>query len=163
VCQPPPPPNFDHVSLEGIEVIQSIQDTANSVSLVAGKTTWVRVYLGKSNGSRTLTGVLRAKRGGATLNLNAVVPIVVDASENLAARRKNWNKSLNFAVPATMTGSGTTIFTVDTLTDMSCTSRTMICTNYIPKKIICSNCGTPTQVSFSNMPPLIVHVIGLTY
>src|SRR5205085_9336994 len=42
-CASPPPPNFDHVTLQGIEVVQAIQDMANSVTLIGGKTTWVRV------------------------------------------------------------------------------------------------------------------------
>src|SRR5438876_1122361 len=41
-CSPPPPPNFDHVSLQGIEVVQTVQDMANSVRLTAGKPTFVR-------------------------------------------------------------------------------------------------------------------------
>jgi hypothetical protein len=152
-CSPPPPPNFDHVTLQGIEVVQAIQDMPNSVTLIAGKTTWVRVYFGKLSGTRALMATLQAKRGSTTAILNSAAPITVNAAENLTTRRQNWNRSLNFAVPAAMMSSGTTIFTVDTLTDMSAAQ----------KRIICDNCGTPTQVSFSNMPPLIIRAIGLTY
>jgi hypothetical protein len=152
-CPPLPPPNFDHVALQGIEVVQAIQDMASSVTLIAGKTTWVRVYLGKTNGTRTLTATLQAKRGSTTVNLNSAAPITVDAAESLTTRRQNWNKSLNFAVPAAMMSSGMTIFTVGTLTDTSSTQ----------KRIICDDCGMPTQVSFSNMPPLFIRVVSLTY
>ncbi len=153
LCAPPPPPNVDHVSLQGIEVVQAIQDMSGSVPLIAGKTTWVRVYLDKNNSTRGLTGTLRAQRGTTTLNLNAIAPITVDATENLTTRRQNWSKSLNFAVPAAMISAGTTSFTLGTLTDTSPQHKT----------IICDTCGIPTQVSFSNMPPLIVRLIGLTY
>jgi hypothetical protein len=152
-CAPPPPPNVDHVSLQGVEVVQAVQDMSGSVPLIAGKTTWVRVYLDKNNGTRPLTASLKAQRGTTTLSLNPVAPITVDATENLTLRRQNFSKSLNFAVPAAMIGSGTTIFTLATPTDMSPQHKT----------IICDNCGNPAQVSFSNMPPLVVRLIGLTY
>ena len=71
----------------------------------------------------------------------------------MSSRRQIFSKSLNFAVPATMIGSGTTIFTLATPTDMSSQHKT----------IICDNCGNPPQVSFSNIPPLVVRLIGLTY
>jgi hypothetical protein len=37
------------VSLQGVEVLQAVQDMPSSVPLIAGKTTWVRVYLDKNN------------------------------------------------------------------------------------------------------------------
>jgi hypothetical protein len=141
------------VSLQGVEVVQAVQDMSGSVPLIAGKTTWVRVYLDKNNGTRPLTASLKAQRGTTTLSLNPVAPITVDATENLTLRRQNFSKSLNFAVPAAMIGPGTTIFALATPTDMSPQHKT----------IICDNCGNPTQVSFSNMPPLVVRLIGLTY
>jgi hypothetical protein len=152
-CAPPPLPNVDHVTLQGIEVVQAIQDIANSVKLIAGKTTWVRVYLGKNSGTRTVTATMQAKRDTTTVTLNPAASITVNATETLTMRRQNWNKSLNFAVPAALMSSGTTVFTVDTPTDTSPT----------PKSIICDDCGAPTQVSFFNMPPLISRAIGLTY
>jgi hypothetical protein len=141
------------VSLQGVEVVQAVQDMSGSVPLIAGKMTWVRVYLDKNNGTRPLTASLKAQRGTTMLSLNPVAPITVDATENLTLRRQIFSKSLNFAVPATMIGSGTTIFTLATPTDMSSQHKT----------IICDNCGNPAQVSFSNMPPLVVRLIGLTY
>ena len=152
-CAPPPPPNFDHVSLQGIEVVQVVQDMAGSVPLIAGKTTFVRVYLDKTNGTRPLTATLKAERGATSVTLNPVFPIIVDATENLTVRRQTWSKSLNFAVPTEMIASGSTTFTLNTPTDTSPQHRT----------IICDTCGTPTQVSFTNMPPLIIRLIGLTY
>lgn len=152
-CNPPPPPNFDHVSLQGIEVAQAVQDFTNSVPLIAGKTTWVRVYLDKVNGTRGLTATLNAQRGAAKVVINPQAPITVDAADTLTIRRQNWGKSLNFPVPASMIASGTTIFTLGAPTDTSAQHKT----------IICDNCTNPTQVSFSSMPPLVIRMIGLTY
>ena len=152
-CAPPPPPNFDHVMLQGIEVVQAVQDFANSVTLIAGKTTWVRVYLDKTNGTRGLTATLKAQRGVTQISINPQAPITVDAAETLTIRRQTWAKSLDFAVPASMISSGTTIFTLGGLTDTSPQHKT----------ILCDNCGNPTQVSFSKMPPLVIRMIGLTY
>jgi hypothetical protein len=152
-CNTPPPPNFDHVTLEGVEVTQAIQDLDNSVPLIAGKKTWVRVYLGKLSGTRTISGTLVAKRDTSSVTLTALAPITIDSTENLTTRRRSWTKSLDFAVPAAMLSSGTTIFTIGTLSDTSAS----------PKRIICDDCAVPTQVSFSRMPPLLIRVVNLTY
>jgi hypothetical protein len=159
-CGPPPAPTTDHVSLQGIEVVQSIQDLANSVTLIAGKPTWVRVYFDKASGTRELTATLKASRGGTTITLNPSRPspilnasILVDSSENISVRRKTWTKSLNFAVPAAMISSGTTLFTVGAITDASPAHKT----------IICDNCSSYAQVSFYNTPPLLIRAIGVTY
>jgi len=152
VCAPPPPPNFDHVSLQGLEVVQAVQDTANSVPLIAGKTTWVRAYLDKNTGTRTVTATLTAA-GATTVNISASAPITVNPAESLVIRRSTWSKSLNFAIPAALTAAGTTAFTLSTPRDVATT----------PKTIICANCSTPLSVTFKNAPPLVVRAIGISY
>src|SRR5947209_7671477 len=153
VCNPPPPPNFDHGSLRGIEVVPAIQDVANTVRLTAGKAAFVGVYLDKTNGARALTATLQAKRGSTVVSLTPLAGITVDATENLGVRRKNFIKSLNYQLPASMISSGTTILTIGTPTDTSSAN----------KKIICDTCSNPTQVTFFNLPPIIIRAIGLTY
>lgn len=152
-CGPVHPPNTDHVTLQGIEVVQAIQDVANSVTLIAGKATYVRVYVDKASGTRNVTATLQANRGGTTVNLSPVAPITVDSAETLTLRRQNWNKSLNFVVPVAMMSSGTTIFTISKFTDTAAT----------PKTIVCDNCGMYAQVSFSKMPPLRIRALAMTY
>src|SRR5438876_294801 len=117
-CAPPTPPNADRVELQGIEVVQAVQDSANSVHLIAGKKTWVRVYFDKNSGTRSLTATLRAQRGTKTVSLSPVASINVNAAENLRARRQNWSKSLNFLLPSAVTSSGTTLFTITAVRDV---------------------------------------------
>ena len=64
-CAPPPPPPH-RVEVTGIEVVQAVQDLNNSVSLIASKPTWVRVYLNKNSSSDTVTGALQAQIGGTS-------------------------------------------------------------------------------------------------
>jgi len=61
------PPQIAHLSLDGMEVTQAIQDMSNSVTLIAGKTTWVRVYLGTTGSARAVTARLEATRTGGGL------------------------------------------------------------------------------------------------
>jgi hypothetical protein len=152
-CAPPPPPDFDTVSLQGIEVTQAIQDMSNSVTLVSGKPTWVRVYFDKITGTRPLTANLVAARGATSATIAPAAAITVDPTENLQTRRTTWTKSLNFQVPAAMEAVGQTVFTLSGVKDASPQNKT----------IKCANCDTPTTVQFLNSPALVVRAVGLTY
>ncbi len=143
VCSPPPPPDVDHVSLQGMDVVQVRGGTSVPAKLIADKPTWMRVYLDKTNGMRTITAILQASRNGNTVNISPEAAFTVDAADTLQTRRAHWKKSLNFSVPTAMITRGTTIFTLMSLTD-----PTSPHTN-----IICANCGTPKQVSFFNPGP----------
>jgi len=168
VCNPPPRPRVDHVKLDGIEVVQSVQDLGNSVGLVAGKTTWVRVYLGKLSCIGTLTGTLRVQHGGNTLDISPTAQfigqpanVVVNSADDIGVRRNVWYKSLNFLLPASMTSAGTTILQIH---DLRASSGNIICPGCgPPPKIICDSCNTPTQVSFADVPPLRIRAVGLSY
>ena len=143
LCSPPPPPDVDHVSLQGMDVVQFKGGTSAPAKLVADAPSWVRVFLDKTNGTRTITAMLQASRDGNTVNISPDAAVTVDASDTLQTRRAQWKKSLNFSVPAAMITSGTTIFTLTSLMDPSSPHT----------NIICANCGTPKQVSFFNPGP----------
>jgi hypothetical protein len=143
VCSPPPPPDVDHASLQGMDVVQVRGGTSAPARLIADKPSWVRVYLDKTNGTRTITATLQASRDGNTVNIAPDAAVIVDASDSLQARRAQWKKSLNFSVPSAMITFGTTIFTLRSLKDPSSPHT----------NIICSNCGNPKQVSFFKPGP----------
>jgi hypothetical protein len=152
-CQPQPVA-ADHISLQGMEVTQAIQDLKNSAPLIAGKTTWLRVYLDKESGSHTLTAKLYAALGGGlTATISPVASITVTAGESLKTRRTNWAKSLNFPLPAAMTASGKSEFQLISLTNVGSGNP----------NISCETCAIPTQVTFFKEPPLVVQAIGLSY
>lgn len=143
VCSPPPPPDVDHVSLQDMDVVQLMGGTSVPAKLIAGKPSWVRVYLDKTNGMRTITATLQASRDGNTVNISPDAAVTVDASDTLQTRRAHWKKSLNFSVPSAMITFGTTIFTLTSLMDPSSPDT----------DIICANCGNPKQVSFFKPGP----------
>jgi hypothetical protein len=153
-CAPPHPPNTDHISLQGMEVTQAIQDMDNSVTLIAGKTTWVRVYFDKNNGTRAITAQLVATRsGGGTTTVAPTAGITVDASEDLKTRRTNWTKSLNFFLPPSITAAGTVTFKLTAVANAGPGTT----------GISCAGCANLTQVTFYNEPPLVVRAVGLSY
>jgi hypothetical protein len=154
VCAHPPPPPVDHVILQGMEVTQTIQDMNNSVSLFAGKATWVRVYFDKINGTRAITANLVATRsGGPTTTVSPSASVTVDASESLKTRRQNFSKSLNFLLPASVTNGGTVSFALTSPVNAGPGNPS----------IICGSCSNPTQVQFLKQPALIVRAIGISY
>ncbi len=71
------------VVVDGIEVTQAVQDHLNSVPLVAGKRTVVRVYLSYAAGPVSVRGVLRVGR----VALGAVVRHRPDRSRRRSTRR----------------------------------------------------------------------------
>jgi hypothetical protein len=103
---------YEHVlTLDGIEVTQSIQDLANAVPLVSGKPTVVRVYTSHaiSPGVR-VWGTLEAQRpGGKPIKLRSRAAVTLDPSRagHTATLRKDAALSLNFVVPGFLTTPGT--------------------------------------------------------
>ena len=90
-------PAESHVNLDGIEVVQSIQDLDQSVPLVAGKQTWVRVYLsGQVDPGFSVLGTLTVTRqGGAPVSVGPNDFLTL-SSDAINCRRAHWSESLNF-------------------------------------------------------------------
>jgi hypothetical protein len=145
--------SHEPISLQGMEVTQAIQDMNNSVTLIAGKPTWVRVYLNKNGCGRAITAQLEAVR--SDIGITTISPAqstIVDA-DDLRTRRKKLAKSLNFYLPAPVTASGAVTFRLVAVTNAG----------FGPPSVSCANCANTTQVTFLNEPPLRVNAVGLTY
>lgn len=107
---PPTGPDQQHTPafpvLAGMEVVQVIQNWHNSVPLLMGKPTFVRVYFDSSDGVTEIpvTRRLQIYRGALEdqVLLREVEPIngPVRALTDAIAGRDDWERSLNFAVPA---------------------------------------------------------------
>jgi hypothetical protein len=140
-----------HVSLDGMEVTQAIQQIDNSVVLAAGKETWVRAYLTGVLTSAKVTGTLTVKRGSATVA--TVAPqadlALVSGPSSLRARREAWTGSLNFKLPAAATAAGASTF--ELAVKEAADSHALICN-------ACSR-----TVSFATTPALRVRLFALTY
>jgi hypothetical protein len=140
-----------HVSLDGMEAIQAIQDIGDTVTLVAGKQTWVRAYLTGVLNADTVTGVLTVKRNGAVVATVAPQANLTLASgpSPLRPRRESWSGSLNFKLPAAAIASGAE--TLELAVKDVASGHTLTC-----------NACTRT-VSFVTSPPLRLRIFGLTY
>lgn len=153
-CAPPPPPSR-HVQLDGIEITQAIENMSQSITLVAGKQTWARVYFSTtSNLPITIKATLRAKNSATngTEDIPSIASVVLTPGTSLRARRESWNLSLNFPVPSTIAAAGAADFTVVAVSDVDSGSP-----------VVCDQCINDRQVSFVATPPLRVRIIGMKY
>lgn len=92
-----------------IEITQGIQNEENSVPLVAGKTTWVRVFAqGLAEDTPGVDALLTVVKDGQTHLLTAV-----NRRRTITARepdRTRVDSSFNFLLPAELTAAGTLEF-----------------------------------------------------
>jgi len=97
-----------------LEVTQSIQDTSNSVPLVANKRTFVRGEVISNQTRGPVTARLRGWRSGASLG-PPLLPMNPGASivAYLTPSRGNLNDSFLWELPATWTTAGTISMTAD--------------------------------------------------
>ena len=98
-----------------IEITQVTQDEGNTVPLIAGKPTFVRVYLDCGEGCSSMpgvTGVLEVSgpTGGASLNPISQ-PVTAYHPASWTTQRGDLGKTLNFAVPNKLMVAGQATFT----------------------------------------------------
>ena len=96
--------------MRGVEVVQCVQDLTNSVPLIAGKATIVRVYLDPTSVSQLgqITGELAWSRSGGDAFLPAFNSLRLDPKSpfGLEEQREDLDKSLNFRLPSEATAAG---------------------------------------------------------
>lgn len=104
----PPPPDL---SIDHMEVVQAIQTADNSIPLVAGKKTAVRVFAKAPDGSAPLAGVtgrLQGFRDNVELPGSPLIPANGLISASAHPLRINPNDSLIFVLPPEWTTAGAT-------------------------------------------------------
>ena len=144
------------VVVDGIEVTQAVQDHLNSVPLVAGKRTVVRVYLSYAAGPASVRGVLRVGRvpSGPWFGIAPIGPAALDPSRSgsslaaLLSRRHELGTSLNFVLPASL-ATGTIAIRLGS-------ARTAA--GYLPLAP-----RPDTTVTFAPAAPLRIHVAKIRY
>jgi hypothetical protein len=142
-------------AVRAIEVVQAIQDVANSVTLIADKKTIVRVYVDAPPGAPpgALTGELawRCGRAGEAY-LPARQAIVFDPADHpeLEEQRLDLRKSLNFVLPAQAIAAGRLDLRVSRLFFLGGDQ-------YRPVG------ESSARIEFETAPPLRLRVIGLRY
>lgn len=142
------------LSVQGIEVTQAIQDMDNTVTLVADKTTIVRVYVDANPiFPMPFTGELAWRRGDSA---EAYLPAFNQVDTQFhnpptpIQKRHDVNASLNFRLPVEAIISGSLTLRVNRL--------------YIPgTEDLAFGGKTQVTVELRRMPPPPIRVIGLSY
>lgn len=98
------------VTISRIEVVQTIQDDEQSVPLVAGKATAVRVFVRQAGQATPLisnvTAVVRGLRGGVEIPLSPLRPVNPAISAQVSPDRNNPLHSLDLIMPLAWTEAG---------------------------------------------------------
>lgn len=120
------------IKLISMEITQATQDTNNSVPLIAGKPTVVRLYFTTTGA----TGVINDVRGDITgfqqggntpFLAQSVGTTNVDTSNNLGAKRRELKQSLNFILSPDFYQPGLTHFRVERLNVQGPGGATLTC------------------------------------
>jgi hypothetical protein len=152
-----PPDPAPSITVDGIEVVQVVQDMGNTVTLIAGKSTLVRAYLSTA-GSAPLSvrGVLAARPVGAGVwtqipSTGSVILNPADiGSAGLRRKRETLDLSLNFLLPPSL-------LTGNVEVALSQVERlNPVVTLTVPP-------GASQQVNFRPAATLRIQVIGIRY
>jgi len=143
------------VSVEGVEVVQAIQDESNSVTLVAEKPTVARIYLRtESSSALQVRGELRVSRAGAaTIDVVSLNTAMVDPADNgdLLKKRHDIQLGLHFQLPAALISAGTT------------TIELIAVYNVLTGSALALTPATPKSFDFVKGPPLRLRLLGIRY
>jgi hypothetical protein len=147
-----------HIGMEGMEVTQAIQDMEHLITLVASKTTVVRVYLSPPAATNPVV------RGELALRRTDGEPPVIIPSLNtvdlgaqigqLDAKRRDVEFSLNFLLPVDQTTAGPLHFNLATLTNT---------VTGTPIDVSLNNLNAARTVTFTTSPPLQIRILGIRY
>ena len=149
---------LETVAIEGIEVTQAVQDMEHSVTLIAGKPTVVRVYLGRQAGAAiTVRGEISVRRtaSGPARNVPSLDAVRVSKEQNgkLRRKREDLRLSLNFMLPEPLTTEGNLIISLALVTNIG-----------TGEEVVCTNASTEVRrVKLSPSPPLRVKLLRLRY
>jgi len=144
-----PSPTFD-LTIDWLEITQSIQTASNDVPLVAGRTTVVRAYAktDQPGGTENIHASLSAWQGGTQLPDSPLVlgPNVISPSPS----RADINRSINFQLPESWLAGQVTI-------------EAKIDTNHVLYETNENNNTTSLTLNFNSIPSLDVKIIPIHY
>ncbi|MCF4136347.1 hypothetical protein L1856_04870 [Streptomyces sp. Tue 6430] len=145
-----------HCVLDAAEITQAVQDLNHSVTLIAGKTTVVRLYLrGTSGPAVSVRGAIAVRRSPAEPadTITSVNAITLDPAQphDLATCRGDAGLSLNFLLPSRLTAEGPLSITAVNVVDAVGASPLPL-----------TGPAGPT-VWFKAGPPLRLRVLGVRY
>jgi hypothetical protein len=142
------------IGIRGVEVVQCVQDLNNTVPLIAGKPTLVRVYPDPATVLQEgdVTGELAWSRGGAETYLPALNSLRLKPlqPDSLKDQREDLTKGLNFQLPVDARAAGKLSLRISRIYQPGGSDLSIDPSNI-------------TKVTFSSAPPLRIRVIGLRY
>ena len=144
------------LEITGIEVTQAIQDLNNSVRLVAGKRTFVRVHAQASTGSFRTFATLTADNGSESVTLEPVNPNAGHVTVQQNPDRAMLNHTFVFQLPSSHTNG-----TVDLTASLNPTASWR--PSRYPQESITNNNMDQVTVSFEDAPRLGVIVYLADY
>jgi hypothetical protein len=147
-------------TVDGMEVVQAIQNVGGAVPLIAEKRTYVRVYLGAPSSAMSVRGELRVARraNGPWTKVSSFGVANLDATRSgslpaqLRSRREDLSFSLDFRVPERFTRAGTLWFKLGAVRNA---------TNGHPVHV--TGPLGPRTATFVRSPKLRLRVINLRY
>jgi hypothetical protein len=144
------------LQLDGMEVTQAVQHLSLSVPLIAGKRTVVRLYLSQyAAPGISVRGQIAVRQAPTDplLTINSANTVFLDPTQagDVAPKRNDSARSLNFVLPATQTAEGPLVVTIASVTDVA---------TGMP---VALGCETRPTVWFHFSPPLRVRVLGIRY
>lgn len=96
----------------GVEISQAVQDSNNSVPLVAGRKAVLRIYAVSTNTSQSLSNIKVAVMASSANNLSlSESPLTLSSTIPLSASRADYASTVNFQLPSSWL-SGTVDVTV---------------------------------------------------
>lgn len=152
-CEVDPTPYL--LQMEGMEVTQAVQDMRQSVTLIAGKRTGVRVYLSyyASPDIRVRGELLARSDSGEFISVPSANQALLSSTNagNLGAMRGDASLSLNFILPPELIAAGGWTFSLSSLVNTATATA------------LTAARQTSIRARFVNAAPLRVRVLGVRY
>jgi len=135
----------------GVEISQAIQDTENTVPLVAGRSTVLRIYAVTTNSATPLSNIKVSVTANSVDNLTiSQSPLSLSSTVPLTTSRADYTSTINFQLPQSWL-SGTVDLTVKIDSD-NAVFETSETNNTITKRLV-----------FTSVPALQVKIVPIQY
>jgi Putative binding domain, N-terminal len=142
--------------VDAMEVTQSVQDLNNTVPLVMGKRTFVRVYAHSTSGTYPTTAVLRVQIGGFNTTLLPIKPGGPSINVRQTYNRLLPSHAFLFELPTFYTFSNQVTLTAEVNPELIWHPRN-------PEETTYANNTITKTVSFNEVPPFYLVVASQPY
>jgi hypothetical protein len=145
------------VKFQHVEITQGIQDSENSVPMVAGKRTFLKYYVERDTNVtlKTIDGSLKISQPSTQpitiTSIDKIVASDVSLGDSLGAKRVSEGSQLTFEIPIEWTIKGKIFAELSNLIADD------------GAKINCTGCSSPLPIIFAATPTLRILLVGLRY